>query len=88
MLLVPTVLFVWGTTHFEQLFILFHESFFSNDLWMMNYSRDMIIRLMPIEFFMDYAAIVGFAWVGLILLSAVGLTVKAVRRGSRRRQSD
>lgn len=54
---------------FDSLFILFHEIAFTNDLWLLNPSTDMLIRLMPLEFFIAYAAIIGVCWlIGLLLV--------------------
>jgi len=54
---------------FDSLFIFFHEIAFTNDLWLLNPSTDMLIRLMPLEFFIAYAAIIGVCWlIGLLLV--------------------
>lgn len=54
---------------FDSLFILFHEVAFTNDLWLLNPSTDMLIRLMPLEFFIAYAVVIGVYWLtGLLLV--------------------
>ena len=57
-------LLLWGIIDFDGLFILFHRLSFANDLWLMDPSRDLIIRLMPIGFFLNYAAGIGLLWLG------------------------
>ena len=61
---------------FDSLFILFHRIAFTNDLWLLNPSTDLLIRLMPIEFFFSYAAIIGGLW----LLGMVGLLIFTTHR--------
>ena len=60
---------------FDSLFILFHKIAFTNDLWLLNPQTDLLIRLMPIEFFISYAAIIGGLWllgmIGLLILSTI-----------------
>lgn len=60
---------------FDSLFVLFHKVAFTNDLWLLNPQTDLLIRLMPIEFFISYAAIIGGVWlagmVGLLILSTI-----------------
>ncbi len=47
---------------FNSLFILFHRIAFTNDLWLLDPRTDLLIRLMPTEFFVAYAAIIGAIW--------------------------
>lgn len=41
--------------NFESSFIKFHELFFNNDLWLLNPETDIMIRMLPKEFFMSIA---------------------------------
>ncbi len=62
---------LWAAIDFDSLFILFHRIAFTNDLWLLNPQTDLLIRLMPTEFFAAYAAIIGAVWVtamGLFIL--------------------
>ena len=68
-----TILALLACIDFDSLFILFHKVAFTNDLWLLNPQTDLLIRLMPIEFFVSYAAIIGGLW----LLGMVGLLVFA-----------
>lgn len=66
-----TIVIVLACIDFDSLFVLFHQAAFTNDLWLLNPQTDLLIRLMPIEFFISYAAIIGGIW----LLGMVGLLV-------------
>ena len=44
---------LWGLVNFDGLFITFHKVFFSNDGWLLDPGTDMLIRLMPVSFFMS-----------------------------------
>ena len=70
-----TALVILACIDFNSLFILFHKVAFTNDLWLLNPRTDLLIRLMPIEFFISYAAIIGGLWlagmVGLLILSTI-----------------
>lgn len=65
-----------ATVDFDSLFILFHRIAFTNDLWLLNPRTDLLIRLMPIEFFVSYAALIGGLW----LLGMIGLLILATHR--------
>ena len=53
-------------------FTLFHEIFFTNDLWLFDPATDYMIRMLPEGFFYDMVMRIG-AWFvgGLVLLFAV-----------------
>lgn len=71
-----TALIILACIDFNSLFILFHRVAFTNDLWLLDPKTDLLIRLMPIEFFISYAAIIGGIW----LLGMVGLLILATIR--------
>ena len=71
-----TVLIILACVDFNSLVVLFHRIAFTNDLWLLNPQTDLLIRLMPIEFFVSYAAIIGGLW----LAGMVGLLVYATYR--------
>ncbi len=55
---------------FYRCFVHFHEKFFSNDLWLLDPSTDILIQLFPLKFFMDI--VVGvIKWFGVVI-SALG----------------
>ena len=70
-----TAVIILAAIDFSSLFVLFHRIAFTNDLWLLNPQTDLLIRLMPIEFFISYAAIIGGLWllgmVGLLVLSTI-----------------
>ena len=45
------VLGIWAAADFDGLFITFHRVAFTNDLWLLDPRTDLLIRLMPIDFF-------------------------------------
>ncbi len=71
-----TILVLAAAIDFDGLFILFHRIAFTNDLWLLNPQTDLLIRLMPIEFFISYAALIGGAWVLMMALLLILATVR------------
>lgn len=67
-----TLLTIWGAADFDSLFVLFHRVAFTNNLWILNPATDLMIQLMPTEFFIDYAARIGLLYVALVVLSIFG----------------
>ena len=59
---IVTAVIVLACIDFDSLFVLFHKVAFTNDLWLLDPRTDLLIRLMPIEFFISYAAIIGGLW--------------------------
>ena len=55
LLLIATVLAIWGAVNFDGLFVTFHKLSFSNDLWILNPNTDLLVALMPLPFFIWYA---------------------------------
>lgn len=59
---------------FNKYFIYFHEIFFSNDLWLLNPDTDVLIQMLPIEFFYSIATkIAGVFILQLVILVALGI---------------
>lgn len=50
------------STDFTKYFIIFHKIFFSNDLWMLDPSTDLLINIVPEPFFVDTAARIGITY--------------------------
>jgi integral membrane protein (TIGR01906 family) len=63
---------------FDRTFVLFHELFFSNDLWILDYSTDLLLNIVPTEFFTDIAARIGYIFAGLVALS-IGVSTACLR---------
>lgn len=70
-----TVIIIAACIDFNSLFILFHKVAFSNDLWLLDPRTDLLIRLMPIGFFISYASIIGGIWllgmIGMLAISTI-----------------
>ncbi|MGN0972299.1 MAG: DUF1461 domain-containing protein [Aristaeellaceae bacterium] len=60
---------LWGLIDFDSLFVLFHRISFDNGLWLMDPASNLLIRLMPLRFFITYAALLGVSWLGGMLLT-------------------
>ena len=86
MLAAVALLAIWAVSDFNGFFITFHEVAFTNDGWLLNPGTDMLIRLMPIEFFISLG--IRGAWLALIapvtleLVARFGL-VKTVKKADR-----
>ena len=55
LLLIATVLAVWGGVNFDGLFVTLHKVLFTNNLWLMNPNTDLLMAFMPLNFFIWYA---------------------------------
>ena len=76
-----TVLIILACVDFNSLFVLFHRIAFTNDLWLLNPQTDLLIRLMPIEFFISYAAIIGCCWLtGMTVALTVSIFAQRFRK--------
>ena len=82
MLTALAALLVWGAVDFDSLFILFHRLVFTNDLWLLNPETDLLIRLMPTDFFVHYAALIGGSWLGGLCLAEAGVELALRRNGA------
>lgn len=47
---------------FSKYFVIFHEIFFNNDLWLLDPTTDLLINIVPEPFFMDTAARIGITF--------------------------
>lgn len=56
------------TVDFTRCFTIFHQIFFTNDLWMFNPSEDYMIRMLPEGFFSDMVVRIGAVFIGMLLL--------------------
>lgn len=56
------------STNFTKYFILFHEIFFSNDLWILDPATDLLINIVPEPFFMDTALRIGIVFAAMTAL--------------------
>lgn len=66
-LLAITLLAVAVLVDFTACFTLFHELFFSNDLWLFDPASDYMIRMLPEGFFADMVFRIGGIFLGILL---------------------
>lgn len=56
---------------FNKYFTLFHELFFTNDLWLLNPRTDLLIRMLPEGFFRDMVVRIGLIFLSMLLIGVV-----------------
>lgn len=54
--------------NFDKAFVTFHKIFFDNDLWILNPQTDMLINIVPQQFFIDISILIGIIFVILMIL--------------------
>lgn len=57
------------STDFTKYFVIFHQIFFDNDLWILDPRTDLLINIVPEPFFMDTAARIAMVFAGSVLLT-------------------
>ena len=62
------LLTIFATTNFDLFFTKFHETLFTNDLWLLDPSEDYIICLLPTKIFMIYGIRIVIAMLIALLL--------------------
>lgn len=67
-----TVLLLMINIDFLKYFTYFHEIFFTNDLWLLDPKTDVLIQMLPLEFFITIITKVVL-WFILIMLTLIGL---------------
>lgn len=60
---------------FDQAFIKFHELFFNNDFWLLDPRTDVMIRMLPQDFFMNMAIKIGKALLAHLVVLFVILAI-------------
>ena len=81
-LLLPLGVFaIWAAADFSGAFTFFHETLFTNDLWLLNPETDLLLRLLPEQFFADFAGVIAAR--ALAYMFAVPLAIFGVRFGRR-----
>lgn len=64
---------------FNKYFLMFHEMFFDNDLWLLDPRTDLLIRMLPEGFFLDMVIRIGIIFL-LLLLVGVVISIVALYR--------
>ncbi len=54
--------------NFDKAFVTFHKIFFDNDLWILNPQTDMLINIVPQQFFIDISVLIGIIFGILMIL--------------------
>ncbi|QEK11750.1 TIGR01906 family membrane protein [Crassaminicella thermophila] len=72
-------IFVLIQEDFYKYFTYFHKIFFENDLWMLNPKTDILIQMLPLDFFYDIATRVIGSFVG-IMFSIGGISFYKLRK--------
>ena len=69
---------IWAAVNFNGLFVTFHKVAFRNDGWLLNPKTDLLIRLMPISFFvrLGLRGLLRFAAVPVVMAAAVWIGLK------------
>lgn len=66
---------------FTRIFTIFHEIFFTNDLWLLNPKTDLLINVLPEGFFVDTAKEIGIVFgVSLLITIAGAVMILIVQR--------
>ncbi|NLZ93111.1 MAG: TIGR01906 family membrane protein [Firmicutes bacterium] len=67
---------------FNRYFVLFHEIFFTNDLWILDPENSVLINMVPLDFFISIVKAIGFIAVSsMFLIGALGGLGKFMLRG-------
>jgi integral membrane protein (TIGR01906 family) len=79
------VLIIWALIDFDGLFLLFHYISFSNNLWILDPSKDYLIMMFPEGFFNDAAILIVSTIIGvavIIWIAAFLVNKKLVRQAA------
>lgn len=69
------------STNFTKYFIIFHELFFNNDLWILDPESDLLINIVPEPFFVDTAARIAITY-GISVLLIFTVSILLIRRNT------
>ncbi|MTI71198.1 MAG: TIGR01906 family membrane protein [Firmicutes bacterium] len=62
------VLFILMMLDFNKYFTYFHQIFFTNDLWLLDPKKDILIQMLPLDFFYSIAKKISFYFATQLLL--------------------
>ncbi|MFW6015455.1 MAG: TIGR01906 family membrane protein [bacterium] len=63
------------STNFNYFFTVFHEIFFNNDLWILNPQKDILIQLVPLQFFINTSILIMSLFLVFCLFFVVSLKI-------------
>lgn len=67
-ILIPLGLFgLWAFADFDSAFTFFHELLFTNDLWLLNWDIDLLIRICPASMFANMGLRIGMGCAAVVL---------------------
>ncbi len=77
---------IWAAADFSTFWVSFHELFFTNDLWLLDPAKSVLINMVPAQFFYDLVMrIVGL--VGVFLGVSLALSIGYLVAGRIRRRA-
>ena len=77
------ILALFASTDFTKYFTYFHHIFFSNDLWILNPQTDMMIQMLPEDFFMGMSIRIMLSFLIILsILQIIGYLLKRKGYGS------
>jgi len=85
--IIAVLLIVMIYLDFNKYFTYFHEIFFTNDLWLLDPNTDLLIQMLPEEFFITMAKNIGlsfFAYVAIIQGIGYAIYIKGRRKNENR----
>jgi integral membrane protein (TIGR01906 family) len=59
---------------FDKVFVAFHELFFNNDLWLLDYNTDLLLNIVPQDFFIDISMFIGCIFAALVAVAIAATT--------------
>ena len=71
-------------TDFNRYFTIFHEIFFTNDLWLLDPYTDLLIRMLPEGFFLDMVIRIGIIFL-ILMISLLVISVLSLKRSNIRK---
>ncbi len=71
-------------TNFNKVFVIFHEIFFSNDLWLFDPATDYMIRMLPEGFFFDMVARIGIIFLVLMFATLIISITVLIRQSNKK----
>jgi len=87
LVLVPLGMFgIWAAVDFDSAFTFFHELLFTNDLWLLNWDTDLLIRICPASMFANMGLRIGvgcaIVLLGTPVLCSILLRIFDNKRGN------
>ena len=84
-LVVPVVLLAAAAADFDRTFVLFHQLFFGNDLWIFDYRTDPVILILPETYFLLCAVVISITVLAggcAAIISGIALGKKIKKRSA------